>query len=82
MAAFRVVLDACVVLPQALNDLLLTLADAELYALIWTPDLLAEVGTQPAQTSSGKRRSRPPTGSNRCARRSRSRRKKHAGTRV
>lgn len=43
MAAFRVVLDACVMLPQTLNDLLLTLADAELYAPIWTPDLLAEV---------------------------------------
>ncbi len=43
MAAFRVVLDACVMLPQTLNDLLLTVADAELYAPIWTPDLLAEV---------------------------------------
>lgn len=43
MPAFRVVLDACVMLPQTLNDLLLTLADAELYSPVWTPDLLAEV---------------------------------------
>jgi predicted nucleic acid-binding protein len=43
MAAFRVVLDACVMLPQTLNDLLLTLADAELFRPVWTPDLLDEV---------------------------------------
>ncbi|MFF2027497.1 PIN domain-containing protein [Rhodococcus sp. ACS1] len=43
MAAFRVVLDACVLLPQALNNLLLTLADAELFRPVWTPDLLDEV---------------------------------------
>lgn len=43
MNRFRVVLDACVMLPQTLNDLLLTLADAELYQPIWSADLLAEV---------------------------------------
>ncbi|MFC0449436.1 PIN domain-containing protein [Rhodococcus jostii] len=43
MATFRVVLDANVMLPQALNDLLLTLADAELFRPVWTPDLLDEV---------------------------------------
>ncbi|BAH52602.1 PIN domain-containing protein [Rhodococcus opacus] len=43
MAAFRVVLDACVLLPQVLNDVLLALADAELFRPVWTPDLLDEV---------------------------------------
>ncbi|MET7773403.1 PIN domain-containing protein [Nocardia sp. NPDC005366] len=37
------VLDACVMIPQTLNDLLLTLADAELFQPVWTPDLLDEV---------------------------------------
>ena len=44
MVGFRVVLDdACVMLPQTLNNLLLTLADAELFVPVWTPDLLEEV---------------------------------------
>ncbi|MCT2140881.1 hypothetical protein M3D95_14410 [Dietzia cinnamea] len=30
-------------LPQTLNNLLLTLADAELFVPVWTPDLLEEV---------------------------------------
>lgn len=40
---FRAVLDACVMLPQTLNNLLLTLADAEVFTPVWTPDLLDEV---------------------------------------
>ncbi|UOT04944.1 hypothetical protein MPY17_04050 [Rhodococcus opacus] len=44
MAACRVVLDACVWLPQTLNNLLLTLADAELFRPVWTPDLLELLG--------------------------------------
>ncbi|QBJ96032.1 PIN domain-containing protein [Rhodococcus sp. ABRD24] len=43
MTAFRVVFDACVLLPQNLNNLLLTLADAELFQPVWTSDLLDEV---------------------------------------
>ena len=82
MAAFRVVLDACVMLPQTLNDLLLTLADAELYAPIWTPDLLAEVERNLHTSNFGSRRNRPPAGSSRCARRSPSQKKKHAATRA
>lgn len=39
----RVVLDACVLLPQTLSDLLLTLAEAEIYYPLWTEDLLGEV---------------------------------------
>ncbi|MDH6285785.1 hypothetical protein ACNJ7E_15495 [Rhodococcus sp. NM-2] len=44
MAACRVVLDACVWLPQTLNNLLLTLADAELFRPVWTPDLRELLG--------------------------------------
>lgn len=40
---FRVVIDACVMLPQTLNDLLLTLAEEELFQPIWTAELLDEV---------------------------------------
>ncbi|AII04014.1 PIN domain-containing protein [Rhodococcus opacus] len=43
MAAFRVVLDACVLLPRTLTNLLLTLADSEVFRPVWTPDLLEEV---------------------------------------
>ena len=43
MATFRVVLDACVLLPQTLCDVLLSLADADLFRPLWTPDLLDEV---------------------------------------
>lgn len=43
MATFRVVLDACVLLPQTLSDVLLSLADAEMFRPLWTPDLLDEV---------------------------------------
>ncbi|MFC9840363.1 putative toxin-antitoxin system toxin component, PIN family [Rhodococcus sp. NPDC127530] len=43
MTTFRVVLDTCVMLPQSLNNLLLTLADAELFRPVWTLDLLDEV---------------------------------------
>jgi hypothetical protein len=45
MALIRVVLDACVMLPQNLNDLLLTLADDGLFAPVWTGTLLDEVRT-------------------------------------
>lgn len=40
---FRVVLDACVMLPQNLNNLLLTLAEHELFTPVWSPQLLDEV---------------------------------------
>ncbi|OAH60975.1 hypothetical protein AYJ66_13505 [Dietzia cinnamea] len=58
MVGFRVVLDACVMLPQTLNNLLLTLADAELFVPVWTPDLLEEVernltGSRLADRASG-----------------------------
>lgn len=43
MATFRVVLDACVLLPQTLCDVLLSIADADLFRPLWTPDLLDEV---------------------------------------
>ncbi|MCK0439979.1 PIN domain-containing protein [Gordonia alkaliphila] len=42
-SSFRVVLDACVMLPQNLNNLLLTLAAHDLFDPVWTPDLLDEV---------------------------------------
>lgn len=40
---FRVVLDACVMIPQNLNNLLLTLADHELFTPVWSDELLDEV---------------------------------------
>ena len=39
----RVLLDACVLLPYQLADLLLRLADAELYEPLWSEEILAEV---------------------------------------
>ena len=60
MTTLRVVLDTCVMLPQALNNLLLTLADSELFRPVWTADLLDEVernlsgerfGTSPQQAA-------------------------------
>ncbi|PBC53618.1 PIN domain-containing protein [Rhodococcus sp. ACPA1] len=56
MAVFRVVLDGCVLLPQTLNNLLLALADAELFRPVWTPDLLDEV----ERTLSGERFGKSP----------------------
>lgn len=41
----RVVLDACVMLPQNLNNVLLTLAEEGLFAPVWTDSLLDEVRT-------------------------------------
>jgi predicted nucleic acid-binding protein len=38
-----VILDACVLVPYQLADLLLRLADAELFEPLWSDDLLAEV---------------------------------------
>lgn len=43
MARIRVLLDACVLLPYQLADLLLRLADAEMYEPLWSEDILAEV---------------------------------------
>ena len=40
---FTVVLDACVLLPYQLCDVLLNLADAHLYTPIWSDDILDEV---------------------------------------
>jgi predicted nucleic acid-binding protein len=41
----RVVLDACVMLPQNLNNVLLTFAEEGLFAPVWTDTLLNEVQT-------------------------------------
>lgn len=43
MPRIRVVLDACVLLPYQLADLLLRLADAELYEPLWSEAILDEV---------------------------------------
>ena len=43
MSAFGVVLDACVLIPMALCDTLLRTADAGLYRLHWSEDILKEV---------------------------------------
>lgn len=43
MAKIRVLLDACVLLPYQLADLLLRLADAEMYEPLWSEAILAEV---------------------------------------
>jgi len=43
VARIRVVLDACVLLPYQLADLLLRLADAELYEPLWSDEILDEV---------------------------------------
>lgn len=40
---FRVLLDACVLVPYHLSDLLLRLAEAELFDPLWSADILAEV---------------------------------------
>ena len=43
MARIRVLLDACVLLPYQLADLLLWLADAEMYEPLWSEEILDEV---------------------------------------
>lgn len=43
MARIRVLLDACVLVPYQLADLLLRLADAELFEPLWSEDILIEV---------------------------------------
>lgn len=43
MARFRVVLDACVLVPYQLADLLLRIADADLFEPLWSEEILAEV---------------------------------------
>lgn len=43
MPGIRVVLDACVLLPYQLSDLLLRLADTELYEPLWSDAILEEV---------------------------------------
>ena len=43
MARFRLVLDACVLVPYQLADLLLRLADAELFEPLWSAEIVAEV---------------------------------------
>jgi predicted nucleic acid-binding protein len=45
MALIRVVLDACVMLPQNLNNVLLTFAEDGLFVPVWTDTLLDEVQT-------------------------------------
>lgn len=43
MSSFVVVLDACVLFPPSLRDTLLRAADASLYRMQWTDDILEEV---------------------------------------
>ena len=43
MAKFRVLLDACVLLPYQLADLLLRLGEADLYEPLWSEEILGEV---------------------------------------
>lgn len=43
MPKIRVLLDACVLLPYQLADLLLRLADAEMYEPLWSEEILSEV---------------------------------------
>jgi hypothetical protein len=43
MPSFRVLLDACVLYPSLLRDVLLTIAEAEFYQPCWTEDILEEV---------------------------------------
>jgi len=43
MSSFIVVLDACVIFPAVLRDTLLRAAEAGLYQLQWTDDILEEV---------------------------------------
>jgi predicted nucleic acid-binding protein len=43
VSRIRVVLDACVLLPYQLADLLLRLADAEMYEPLWSDAILSEV---------------------------------------
>jgi len=40
---FRVVLDACVLIPYQLSDLLLRLAEAEIFVPLWSDKIMAEV---------------------------------------
>lgn len=40
---FRVVLDACVLIPYQLSDLLLRLAEAEMFLPLWSDKIMAEV---------------------------------------
>jgi hypothetical protein len=42
MSSFDIVLDACVLFPAALRDTLLRAADANLYRLHWTAEILEE----------------------------------------
>jgi hypothetical protein len=42
-ARFRVFLDACVLFPQTLRDVLLTAAESGLYHPLWSADVLEEV---------------------------------------
>lgn len=43
MAAFAAVLDACILFPMTLRDTLLRAADAGLYEVHWTADILEEM---------------------------------------
>lgn len=43
MSRIRVLLDACVLVPYQLADLLLHIADAELFEPLWSTDVLTEV---------------------------------------
>ena len=43
MTRIRVVLDACVLVPYQLADLLLRLADAEMFEPLWSEEILEEV---------------------------------------
>jgi hypothetical protein len=47
MPKIRVLLDACVRIPYQLANLLLRLADAEMYEPLWSEEILAEVERNP-----------------------------------
>lgn len=58
MSRIRVVLDACVLVPYQLADLLLRIADAELFEPLWSEEILSEVerniiklGVEPAKAA-------------------------------
>lgn len=48
---FRVVIDACVLVPYHVSDLLLRLADAEMYEPLWSVEILDEVRRHVPQTA-------------------------------
>lgn len=54
MAGFRVVLDACSIVPIARTDLLLTFAQHKVYFPLWSREILGEVERAIVTVSGGK----------------------------